>query len=195
MARRSSARQVLAFAADADNSELANVTGALDANLRQIETELEVAISRRGHQFRILRAVKNRFGSTNEVGVFQMAEQGLEEVPDPASVFLEEGDLRSGSVVVPGSLPGCFLDGVACGAFAIDAAMRDGLQRAFACNWHELTSRLDGRPCAVRLRPRFTKPVVRFRGGSAALLAACAIRSCRCSTNGSSLHGRGDRGP
>jgi len=53
VARRSSARQVLAFSADADNSELANVTGALDANLRQIETELEVAISRRGHQFRI----------------------------------------------------------------------------------------------------------------------------------------------
>jgi phosphate starvation-inducible PhoH-like protein len=51
--RRSSARQVLAFAADADNSELANVTGALDANLRQIESALEVGISRRGHQFRI----------------------------------------------------------------------------------------------------------------------------------------------
>jgi phosphate starvation-inducible PhoH-like protein len=44
---------VLDFAAEADNSELANVTGALDANLRQIETELEVAISRRGHRFRI----------------------------------------------------------------------------------------------------------------------------------------------
>ncbi len=44
---------MLAFAADADNSELANVTGALDANLRQVETELEVTISRRGHQFRI----------------------------------------------------------------------------------------------------------------------------------------------
>ena len=53
MARRSSSRQVLAFSADADNSELANVTGALDANLRQIETELDVAIRRRGHQFRI----------------------------------------------------------------------------------------------------------------------------------------------
>jgi phosphate starvation-inducible PhoH-like protein len=53
VARRSSSRQVLAFSADADNSELANVTGALDANLRQIETELEVTISRRGHQFRV----------------------------------------------------------------------------------------------------------------------------------------------
>jgi phosphate starvation-inducible protein PhoH and related proteins len=51
--RRSPAKKVLTFAADADNAELANVTGALDANLRQIETELEVAISRRGHQFRI----------------------------------------------------------------------------------------------------------------------------------------------
>ena len=55
----------------------------------------------RAQPFRILRAVKNRFGSTNEVGVFQMAEQGLVEVPDPSSVFLEEGDLRSGSAVVP----------------------------------------------------------------------------------------------
>jgi phosphate starvation-inducible protein PhoH and related proteins len=51
--RRSPAKKVLTFAADADNAELANVTGALDANLRQIETELDVAISRRGHQFRI----------------------------------------------------------------------------------------------------------------------------------------------
>jgi phosphate starvation-inducible PhoH-like protein len=53
VARRSASRQVLAFAVDAGNSELANVTGALDANLRQIETELEVSISRRGHQFRV----------------------------------------------------------------------------------------------------------------------------------------------
>jgi len=44
---------VLAYSADADNSQLANLTGALDANLRQIETELDVSIKRRGHQFRI----------------------------------------------------------------------------------------------------------------------------------------------
>ncbi len=41
------------LAADASNAELANVTGALDANLRQIESELDVSIARRGHQFRI----------------------------------------------------------------------------------------------------------------------------------------------
>ena len=51
--RASAAKKVLRFAADAGNAELANVTGALDANLRQIETELDVSIARRGHQFRI----------------------------------------------------------------------------------------------------------------------------------------------
>ena len=51
--RASAAKKVLRFAADASNAELANVTGALDANLRQIETELDVAVSRRGHQFRV----------------------------------------------------------------------------------------------------------------------------------------------
>ena len=47
------ATKVLAYSADADNVQLANLTGALDDNLRQIETELEVAIRRRGHQFNI----------------------------------------------------------------------------------------------------------------------------------------------
>jgi len=51
--RASAAKKVLRFASDASNAELANVTGALDANLRQIETELDVSIARRGHQFRI----------------------------------------------------------------------------------------------------------------------------------------------
>ena len=74
------------------------------AGPRVLEHMVDAVLSFEGERaqpFRILRAVKNRFGSTNEVGVFQMAEQGLVEVPDPASVFLEEGDLRSGSVVVP----------------------------------------------------------------------------------------------
>jgi phosphate starvation-inducible PhoH-like protein len=53
VARRAAAKKVLAFSADADNSQLSNLTGALDGNLRQIETELDVTIRRRGHQFRI----------------------------------------------------------------------------------------------------------------------------------------------
>lgn len=44
----------------------------------------------RHHTFRILRAVKNRFGSTNEIGIFEMRNGGLEEVLNPSELFLEE---------------------------------------------------------------------------------------------------------
>jgi DNA repair protein RadA/Sms len=54
-----------------------------------------------GHPFRILRAVKNRFGSTNEIGVFEMKEGGLIEVKNPSELFLAERPLGvAGSVVV-----------------------------------------------------------------------------------------------
>jgi DNA repair protein RadA/Sms len=49
----------------------------------------------RGHQFRILRAVKNRFGPTDEIGVFEMTDRGLMEVPNPSELFLAE---RRGNV-------------------------------------------------------------------------------------------------
>lgn len=56
----------------------------------------------REHPYRILRAVKNRFGSTNEIGVFEMHESGLEEVKSPSEIFLSERPANaSGSVVVP----------------------------------------------------------------------------------------------
>ena len=57
----------------------------------------------RGHQFRILRAVKNRFGATDEIGVFEMTERGLMEVPNPSALFLAErrGNI-SGSAVFAG---------------------------------------------------------------------------------------------
>jgi DNA repair protein RadA/Sms len=42
----------------------------------------------RGHQFRILRAVKNRFGATDEIGVFEMSDRGLVEVANPSALFL-----------------------------------------------------------------------------------------------------------
>ncbi len=44
----------------------------------------------RGHQFRILRAVKNRFGAANEIGVFEMREMGLSEVTNPSALFLSD---------------------------------------------------------------------------------------------------------
>ncbi len=54
-----------------------------------------------GHPYRILRAVKNRFGSTNEIGVFEMREEGLSEVANPSELFLAERPTGvSGSAVV-----------------------------------------------------------------------------------------------
>ncbi|MBB3064624.1 DNA repair protein RadA [Limibacillus halophilus] len=44
----------------------------------------------RGHQFRILRATKNRFGATDEIGVFEMTDRGLEEVANPSALFLAD---------------------------------------------------------------------------------------------------------
>jgi len=44
----------------------------------------------RGHHFRILRAVKNRFGATDEIGVFEMSDRGLVEVPNPSALFLAD---------------------------------------------------------------------------------------------------------
>ena len=55
----------------------------------------------RGHPFRILRAVKNRFGSTNEIGVFEMKENGLQPVANPSAFFLaERPEEVPGSVVI-----------------------------------------------------------------------------------------------
>jgi len=56
----------------------------------------------RGQLFRVLRTVKNRFGSTNEIGVFEMKEEGLAEVENPSALFLAERPVNvPGSVVLP----------------------------------------------------------------------------------------------
>lgn len=60
----------------------------------------------KGHSYRILRAVKNRFGSTNEIGVFEMKDTGLEEVSNPSELFLAERSQRSAGSVVVSSLEG-----------------------------------------------------------------------------------------
>jgi len=55
----------------------------------------------RSHSYRVLRAHKNRFGSTNEIGVFEMKSEGLVEVPNPSALFLAERPIdASGSAVV-----------------------------------------------------------------------------------------------
>jgi len=60
----------------------------------------------KGNPFRILRAVKNRFGSTNEIGVFEMQEAGLQEVDNPSQLFLSERPEN-----VPGSVVTVSLEG------------------------------------------------------------------------------------
>ncbi len=63
----------------------------------------------RYHQYRVLRAVKNRFGSTDEVGVFEMTDGGMQEVSNPSQAFLQErsGNASGSAVAVPleGSRP------------------------------------------------------------------------------------------
>src|SRR5256886_15980538 len=57
----------------------------------------------RNHAYRVLRAHKNRFGSTNEIGVFEMQSEGLVEVPNPSALFLAERSVdASGSAVAAG---------------------------------------------------------------------------------------------
>jgi len=60
----------------------------------------------RNHVFRILRAVKNRFGSTNEIGVFEMRDNGLEEVANPSAVFLSERPAAAPGSAVTASMEG-----------------------------------------------------------------------------------------
>jgi DNA repair protein RadA/Sms len=60
----------------------------------------------RHHAYRVLRAVKNRFGSTNEIGVFRMTERGLAEVPNPSGFFLAERPKDAPGSVIVASLEG-----------------------------------------------------------------------------------------
>lgn len=74
------------------------------AGPRMLEHMVDVVLyfeGERHHTYRILRSVKNRFGSTNEMGIFEMKELGLKEVLNPSEIFLEERSRgASGSTVV-----------------------------------------------------------------------------------------------
>jgi DNA repair protein RadA/Sms len=76
------------------------------AGPRVVEHMVDAVLSFEGdgsHQFRILRAVKNRFGPTDEIGVFEMTGAGLREVRNPSELFLSERDLgRPGTAVFAG---------------------------------------------------------------------------------------------
>ena len=75
------------------------------AGPRVLEHMVDVVMSfegERSHQYRILRALKNRFGAVDEIGVFAMAGEGLEEVANPSMLFLSgRGEPMAGSAVFP----------------------------------------------------------------------------------------------
>ncbi len=60
----------------------------------------------KGHSYRILRAIKNRFGSSNEIGVFEMTDEGLKEIENPSEIFLSERPEGATGTVVTASIEG-----------------------------------------------------------------------------------------
>lgn len=79
------------------------------AGPRILEHMVDTVLYFEGEQhntYRILRAVKNRFGSTNEIGIFEMKESGLEEVLNPSEIFLEERSAGAAGSAVVASLEG-----------------------------------------------------------------------------------------
>ena len=105
---RASAQELIRFAKERGSAVMlvGHVTkdGAI-AGPRVLEHMVDTVLSfegERSHQYRILRAIKNRFGGTDEIGVFAMGEDGLDEVGNPSALFLTaRGDAVAGTTVFP----------------------------------------------------------------------------------------------
>ena len=105
---RASAQELIRFAKERGTAVVlvGHVTkdGSI-AGPRVLEHMVDTVLSfegERSHQYRILRAIKNRFGGTDEIGVFAMAGEGLVEVANPSSLFLTQRDESvTGSIVFP----------------------------------------------------------------------------------------------
>jgi DNA repair protein RadA/Sms len=105
---RASAQELVRFAKEQGTAVIlvGHVTkdGSI-AGPRVLEHMVDTVLSfegERSHQYRILRAIKNRFGGTDEIGVFAMEGQGLSEVPNPSALFLtQRGEAVTGTSVFP----------------------------------------------------------------------------------------------
>ena len=87
----------------------------------------------RAHQFRILRAVKNRFGATDEIGVFEMTGAGLAEVPNPSALFLGDRTATSAGAAVFAGMEGT--RPLLCEVQALAAATGYGTARRAVVGW------------------------------------------------------------
>ena len=79
------------------------------AGPRVVEHMVDAVLSfegERGYPFRILRGTKNRFGATDEIGVFEMGDAGLSEVKNPSALFLNEGGQRAAGAAVFAGIEG-----------------------------------------------------------------------------------------
>ena len=106
---RASAQELVSFAKRKDTSVMLVGHVTKDGQIagpRVVEHMVDTVLyfeGERGHQFRILRSVKNRFGPADEIGVFEMTGAGLAEVPNPSALFLSDRNTRApGSVVFAG---------------------------------------------------------------------------------------------
>ncbi|NHN89728.1 DNA repair protein RadA [Acetobacter conturbans] len=138
----------------------------------------------RGHQFRILRAAKNRFGATDEIGVFAMTDHGLVEVPNPSALFLAE---RHGNIA--GSAVFAGLEGTRPVLLEVQALLSpkggDGSPRRAVVGWDSgrLSMLLAVLEARCRLKLSAMDVYLNFAGGlrvsepAADLAAAAAIIS------------------
>lgn len=105
---RSSAQELIRFAKESESVLVLVGHVTKDGNIagpRVLEHMVDTVLSfegERSHQYRILRAIKNRFGGTDEIGVFAMEGSGLAEVANPSSLFLTHRDEAvSGTAIFP----------------------------------------------------------------------------------------------
>ncbi len=87
----------------------------------------------RGHQFRILRAVKNRFGPTDEIGIFEMSQYGLAPASEPSALFLSDEGASEGGAAVFGAMEGS--RPVLAEVQALVAAASHGTPRRSVVGW------------------------------------------------------------
>ena len=105
---RASAQELIKFAKEHGTMIMLVGHVTKDGNIagpRVLEHMVDTVMSfegERSHQYRILRSIKNRFGGTDEIGVFGMEEQGLKEVANPSALFLtDRSEEVTGATVFP----------------------------------------------------------------------------------------------
>ena len=135
----------------------------------------------RNRFFRLLRAVKNRFGSTNELGVFEMGQRGLEAVADPSAIFLVQRGAAGSCVHVAVEGTRCFLVEVQALVNPTDLALPRRLATGFDRNRLAMIVAVLGRHCRLTLASAdiFVNIVggVRIEEPAADLAVALAVAS------------------